>query len=129
MKTIHVVAAVITDKGQVLATQRGYGEFRGWWEFPGGKVEKGETKPEALIREIKEELGASIEVVRELVKVEYQYDSFYLKMDCFLCHLTTAYTLLEHEDARWLGLQDLDTVDWLPADIKVIEAIKKEFVE
>lgn len=124
MKTIDVVAAIIVDDNQVLATQRGYGDFIGGWEFPGGKVEQGETPEQALVREIKEELDASIAVVNHLITVEYQYPDFYLKMKCYLCTLNSKITLLEHQSARWVSKDTIDSLDWLPADIEVVKAIK-----
>lgn len=129
MKTIHVVAAIIHDGDRIFATQRGYGNYKDWWEFPGGKVESGEKPEEALVREIHEELAAGITIERHLTTVEYDYPEFHLHMDCFWCSLTDGQiTLLEHEAARWLPLDDLRQVNWLPADIQVLEAIKKEFV-
>ena len=132
MKSIHVVAAVIrsVDKNGtkvVLATQRGYGNYKDWWEFPGGKVEPGETPEQALRREIREELDAEIAVGKHLTTVEYDYPEFHLSMDCFWCSLSDGHlTLLEHEAARWLPLSDLRQVNWLPADVLVIEAVEKE---
>ena len=132
MKSIKVVAAIIKSVDNngdpiIFATQRGYGEYKDWWEFPGGKLEKGETSEEALIREIHEELAAKITIDSYLTTVEYDYMSFHLSMDCFWCHLEEGYfTLLEHEAAKWLPLKNLRQVNWLPADILVIEAIEKE---
>ena len=132
MKMIKVVAAVIQsvdEKGTpvVFATQRGYGDYKDWWEFPGGKVEPGETPKEALVREIREELDAEIEVERFLTTVEYDYPAFHLSMDCFWCSLKNGHlTLLEHEAARWLPLENLWQVDWLPADVLVVKAILEE---
>ncbi len=125
MKQISVVAAVITDeRGQVLATQRGYGEYKDWWEFPGGKIEPGESPEEALRREIREELDADIVVGDLLVTVEHDYETFHLTMRCYLCHLAhEGLTLLEHEAARWLGRDRLGSVRWLPADVKVVRAL------
>ena len=127
MKTIKVVAAIITKDNKIFATQRGYGEFKDGWEFPGGKVEPGETPEEAIVREIKEELGAEIKVTGFLTTVEHDYPTFHLSMDCFWAELTegTEMTLLEHEAAKWLKLDEVDSVDWLPADVKVVEAIRK----
>lgn len=127
MKTIKVVAAIIRDGDRILATQRGYGEYKDGWEFPGGKVEPGETPKEALVREIKEELDADIIVGDLLTTVEYDYPTFHLSMDCFWATLAegSELKLLEHEAAKWLDLDNLDVVDWLPADVKVVEAIKK----
>ncbi|MBO4838512.1 MAG: (deoxy)nucleoside triphosphate pyrophosphohydrolase [Lachnospiraceae bacterium] len=132
MKTIKVVAAIIQSFGKdgeslVFATQRGYGEYKDWWEFPGGKIETGETPEEALVREIQEELAVIITVDRYLTTVEYDYPAFHLSMDCFWCSLTEGHlTLLEHEAAKWLPLSDLRQVDWLPADLIVIDAVENE---
>ena len=132
MKTIRVVAAVIKAKNEqnkpiIFATQRGYGDYKDWWEFPGGKIESGETPEEALVREIREELAAGITVERFLTTVEYDYPEFHLSMDCFWCSLSEGhFTLLEHEAAKWLPLDDLRQVNWLPADVLVIEAIHQE---
>lgn len=132
MKPIKVVAAVISTVGGggvpvVFASQRGYGEYKGWWEFPGGKIEEGETPEEALVREIHEELAAGITVERFLTRVEYDYSAFHLSMDCFWCRFAEGHlTLLEHEAAKWLPLDDLRQVKWLPADVLVVEAIEKE---
>ena len=127
MKTVKVVAAIIKKNGKIFATQRGYGEFKDGWEFPGGKVEVGESSKDALVREIKEELDADIKVNDLLITVEYDYPKFHLSMDCFWAELVSSseMKLLEHEAAKWLGADELDTVDWLPADIKVVEAIKE----
>lgn len=128
-KNIKVVAAIIRKDDKVFATQRGYGEYKDWWEFPGGKIESGETAPDALAREIREELDAVITVDRYLTTVDYDYPKFHLSMDCFWCHLTEEHlTLLEHEAAKWLPLNDLRQVNWLPADIMVIEAIEQELM-
>ena len=125
-KTIKVVAAVIRRGNEVFATQRGYGEYRDWWEFPGGKVEPGETPQEALVREIREELAAEIRVDRFLTTVEYDYPAFHLSMDCFWCSVKEGHlTLLEHEAARWLPLDSLDQVNWLPADVLVTREIER----
>lgn len=126
MKTIKVVAAIIRDNGRIFATQRGYGDQKDGWEFPGGKVEPGETSKQALVREIREELTADIEVEDLLMTVEHDYENFHLSMDCFWAHLKKGSNirLLEHEAARWLGPDELDSVDWLPADIKVVEKIR-----
>ena len=126
MKTVKVVAAIIRDGDRIFATQRGYGEHKDGWEFPGGKIESGETPQEALVREIKEELDADIIVGELLTTVEYDYPTFHLSMDCFWAELKVGSNveLLEHEAAKWLSLDSLDEVDWLPADIKVVEAIK-----
>ena len=126
MKTVKVVAAIIRDGDCIFATQRGYGEYKDGWEFPGGKVEPGETPQEALVREIKEELDANIIVDDLLTSVEYDYPTFHLSMDCFWAALAegSELKLLEHEAAKWLYIENIDSVNWLPADIKVVEAIK-----
>jgi 8-oxo-dGTP diphosphatase len=117
MNKIQVVAAIICKEGRVFATQRGYGDWKDWWEFPGGKMEAGEGPEEALVREIREELSAEISVDRFLRTVEFDYPSFHLTMHCFLCSLKgEALHLNEHEAARWLAPEDLDSVRWLPAD-------------
>ena len=124
-KTIRVVAALIREKDRIFATQRGYGDYKDWWEFPGGKIEEGETPEEALVREIREELDIGITVDRFLTTVEYDYPKFHLVMDCFWCSIAEGEpVLLEHEAARWLAAGDLRQVDWLPADLKVIDAIE-----
>ena len=111
----------------MLATQRGYGEFEGGWEFPGGKVEPGETETEALIREIKEELGAAINPVSFLCSVDHQYDAFELHMDCYRCKLVDDnFILYEHKDAEWVDCDTIDELDWLPADRPVVEEIKSD---
>ena len=126
MKTIKVVAAIIRKENCVFATQRGYGDYKVWWEFPGGKVEPGETPEEALVREIKEELASDILVEKYLTTVEHDYPEFHLSMACYWCSVKSGkLTLLEHEAARWLPLDDLRQVNWLPADVKVVEAIEK----
>lgn len=126
MKTVEVVAAVIRDQNRIFATQRGYGDLKGGWEFPGGKMEKGETPQEALIREIKEELDTEIEVGELIDTVEYDYPKFHLKMHCFFCSVKQGNLVLkEHEAAKWLTLETLDSVDWLPADLSLIEKIRK----
>lgn len=126
MKTIDVVAAIIVKGTEILAMQRGYGEFEGGWEFPGGKVEQGETPEEAIVREIHEELNARISVQRFLTQVEHDYPTFHLSMKCFICTLNDpSFQLLEHHAAKWLDMQHIDIVDWLPADIKVVAALKQ----
>ena len=125
MKSIDVVGAIIVRDDAILATQRGYGEWEGWWEFPGGKVEEGETPEQALTREIREELNASIEVGDYLCTAEYDYPTFHLSMRCYLCTLADeSFELLEHRAARWLTAEHIDKVRWLPADVQVIDAIK-----
>ena len=126
MKQIEVVAAIILDApGRIFATQRGYGEWKDWWEFPGGKMEAGETPEVALQREIREELSTEIGVDELLCTVEYDYPAFHLKMHCYLCSLLTeAMHLNEHEAARWLGKDELHSVRWLPADLEVVEMLR-----
>ena len=126
MKQIEVVAAIIRDdEGRIFATQRGYGDWKDWWEFPGGKMEAGETPEEALVREIREELSTEISVDEFLCTVEYQYPAFYLTMHCYLCSLVSeTLHLNEHEAACWLSKDRLDSVKWLPADVKVVEVMK-----
>ena len=126
MKTIQVVAAVIQADRRVFATQRGYGPQKDGWEFPGGKIEPGETPQAALIREIREELDTEIAVGEKLVQVEYDYPAFHLSMGCYLCAVLSGHlTLREHESARWLRLEEIDAVDWLPADRAAVEALKR----
>ena len=124
MKELFVVAAIIKKDNKILATQRGYGEFEGLWEFPGGKIEEGETKEEALVREIKEELNADIIVEKFALDLEWQYANFYRYMSCFECILESDIELLEHMGARWLSKDDLDTVEWIEADIQAVDYIK-----
>ena len=126
LNSVEVVAAIICDgAGHVLATQRGYGEWKDWWEFPGGKMEAGEGPEEALQREIFEELSTHIRVGDRLCTVEWDYPKFHLVMHCYLCTLTdSAMHLNEHEAARWLSASQLDSVRWLPADLQVIEKLK-----
>lgn len=124
-KRIEVVAAIIRDGDRVFATQRGYGEWKDLWEFPGGKMETGETAEEALRREIREELATEISVGERITTVEYDYPKFHLTMHCYWCHVTNGeLKLLEHEAAMWLGLDELDEVMWLPADKIVVEKIR-----
>lgn len=128
MKTVNVVAAVICDDmekpGRIFATQRGYGDFKDGWEFPGGKIEAGETPEQALEREIREELDSEIEVGRWLDTIEYDYPTFHLSMRCYLCKVKQGQLVLkEHEAARWLTKQELGMVEWLPADITIIEKL------
>ena len=126
MKTIRVVAAIIVENGRVFATQRGYGDFKDGWEFPGGKIEAGESPEQALVREIREELDTEIRVERLLRTVEWDYPTFHLSMDCFICKIESGdLHLREHEAARWLDLEHLDDVDWLPADLQLIPEIAK----
>ena len=127
MKTIKVVAAVIRSGDKVFATQRGYGEFEGGWEFPGGKIEPGETPEQALIREIKEELDTEIEVGERIDTVEYDYPKFHLSMDCFWCSIIHGdLVLLEAGDSKWLTKDTLYSVDWLPADAGLVQKIENE---
>lgn len=131
-KKIKVVAAIIRKENSVFATQRGYGEYKDWWEFPGGKIEieSGETPEAALIREIKEELDSDIVVEQYLTTVEHDYPEFHLSMDCYWCRLESGKpTLLEHEAAIWLPVDNLRQVNWLPADVLVVEAIEKSLVK
>ena len=126
MKTINVVAAVIVRDGRILATCRGYGDMKGGWEFPGGKVEAGESREEALVREIREELDVTVDPFEHLCTVEYDYPAFHLSMACFLSRITSGELHLnEHQDARWLGPAELDEPAWLPADVEVVEALKQ----
>ena len=127
MKTIKVAAAIICDGERIFATQRGYGAWKDYWEFPGGKLEAGETPEEALRREILEELDTVIAVGKKLTTEEYDYPEFHLSMECFLATVTEGNLVLkEHEAARWLTPDDLDTVHWLPADQIIIELLKKQ---
>lgn len=124
MKTIEVVAAIIIKDGQVFATQRGYGEWQGWWEFPGGKIESGEAPEAALIREIREELNAEIAVGDLLQTIEWDYPTFHLTMHCYLCTLISSNLHLnEHSASAWLTKETLATVKWLPADVFLLDAI------
>lgn len=125
MQTKKVVAAVIIKDGQLFATQRGYGNYKDWWEFPGGKIEPGETPQEALRREIREELDTIVSVGELLYTVEYDYPEFHLSMQCYLCTIVSGeLTLLEHEAARWLGKDELLNVRWLPADVAIVEKVR-----
>ena len=127
MKTVRVVAAVIRKGNKIFATQRGYGEFKDGWEFPGGKIEERETPEQALAREIKEELDTEIQVGKLIDTIEYDYPKFHLSMDCFWCEIMQGgLELKEHEAARWLSKEDLYSVDWLPADVGVVERVKEE---
>lgn len=124
---IEVVAAIIRKGDKVFATQRGYGEWKDWWEWPGGKVEEGETPRQALVREIREELDTEIRVDKYLCTVEYDYPKFHLTMHCYMCSLLNRdLHLIEHEAAKWLGADDLDSVKWLPADIALLADVKRE---
>ena len=126
MKTVRVVAAIIIEHGEVFATQRGYGEFKDGWEFPGGKIEPGETPEEAIVREIKEELDTVVEVEKLLDTVGYYYPNFHLSMDCFICKIKSGNLVLkEHEAAKWLTKEELDSVEWLPADMGLVEKIRE----
>ena len=126
MKIVNVVAAIIIEQNRVFATQRGYGEFKDGWEFPGGKIEEGETSREALVREIQEELDTQVVVGELLDTVEYDYPNFHLSMDCFICKIQSGDLVLkEHEAAKWLTKDTLYSVDWLPADLGLIEKIEK----
>ncbi|WP_323735831.1 (deoxy)nucleoside triphosphate pyrophosphohydrolase [Methanosphaera sp. ISO3-F5] len=120
MKEVEVVAAIIQDGDKFLATKRGYGEFKGLWEFPGGKIEENETREEALIREIKEELTCDIKIKKFMLTVEYDYPTFHLIMHCYLCELLSEFTLLEHDDYEWLNRDNILDVEWLEADISVV---------
>lgn len=124
MKQIEVVAAVLVRDGKYLATQRGYGAYKDYWEFPGGKVEAGESREEALMREIREELDTEIRVDAWLATVEYDYPDFHLTMHCYRCSVVSGHlTLKEHESAAWLETSELDSVNWLPADVEVVKKI------
>ena len=125
MKTIRVVAALIFHGGKLFATQRGYGDWRDYWEFPGGKIEPGETPEEALVREIREELDTEIEVGEKLADIEYDYPDFHLSMSCFSCRVLSGSLILkEHESAGWIPPEDLETLRWLPADLELIQQLK-----
>lgn len=126
LKTVRVVAAIIRHENKIFATQRGYGEFKDGWEFPGGKIETGETPEQALVREIREELDTEIEVGELIDTVEYDYPNFHLSMDCFWCTVKSGDLVLkEHEAAKWLAGNELDSVEWLPADKDLIKKLQK----
>lgn len=125
MKSVEVVAAIIRNEDKIFATQRGYGDWKDWWEFPGGKIESGESPEKALSREIKEELAVEISIDSFIKTVEWDYPTFHLTMHCYLCHITSGdLTLIEHEAARWLKKDQFDEVNWLPADKIIIESLK-----
>lgn len=126
MKSIEVVAAIIVRDHQILATKRGYGDYENYWEFPGGKIEPGETKEAALIREIKEELEVAVSIDQYLCTIQYDYPNFHLTLHCYICSLLEdKFKLVEHLDARWLSKELLDSVNWLPADIQLIEILRQ----
>ena len=126
MKTVRVVAAIIIRDGKVFATQRGYGQWQGWWEFPGGKIEAGECPQEALVREIREELEAEIQVGELIETIEWDYPDFHLTMHCFVCSLVSeSMHLNEHEDSAWLTRDTLHSVRWLPADKGLVDRLKE----
>lgn len=130
MKRIEVVAAVIRNGDRIFATERGYGDWKDWWEFPGGKMEAGETPEDALVREIREELSAEITVDKFLHTVEWDYPAFHLTLHCFLCSLRSeALHLNEHEAARWLAMDELESVQWLPADYDLLPIIRREILQ
>ena len=127
MRQIEVVAAIIVKDHKVFATQRGYGEWKDFWEFPGGKIDAGETPEEALRREIKEELDTEIAVGELFTTIDYDYPTFHITMHCYLCTIENgSLTLLEHEAAKWLSLDQLDSVTWLPADLLVIAELQNK---
>ncbi len=126
MKEIKVVAAIIQKENKILATKRGYGEFINMWECPGGKIESGETKEQALVREIKEELNIEISVDKFAIDIEYQYPNFYLFMSCFMCSIKEgSIEFLEHNDGKWITKEELNTLNWLPADIDAVNYLKE----
>lgn len=130
MKQIEVVAAIIQKDNRIFATQRGYGTYKNYWEFPGGKIEAGETKEEALIREIKEELNTTISIDRFLKTISYTYPEFHLVMHCYYASVVEGtLELLEAEDAKWLTIEELDSINWLPADQLVLDDIRKDWKE
>ena len=121
---VNVVGAVIINEGKLFTAQRNHGKYSGYWEFPGGKIELGETQEEALKREIKEELGADIEIYEYFANLQHDYGDFFISLNLFLCRLVSDFTLFDHSDYKWLEADDIMTVNWLPADLPVIEAIK-----
>ena len=126
MKTIEVVAAIIKKDKKIFVAERGYGDWKGYYEMPGGKIEKGETKEAALIREVKEELDTDIKVETYIDSINYDYPNFHLTMHCFLCSIVKGkLTLLEHENAKWLSANEMENVKWLPADIQILEKLKE----
>ena len=130
MKTVHVVAALIRDGNRIFATQRGYGDNKDGWEFPGGKIESGETPQQALQREIKEELDTEVAVGDLLTTIEHDYPAFHLSMQCFWCQIVAGTPVLkEHEAARWLDLESIDSVAWLPADQSIIPLVKEKLID
>lgn len=130
MKTVHVVAALIRDGNRIFATQRGYGDNKDGWEFPGGKIESGETPQQALQREIREELDTEVAVGDLLTTIEYDYPAFHLSMQCFWCQIVAGTPVLkEHEAARWLDLESIDSVAWLPADQSIIPLVKEKLID
>lgn len=130
MKTVKVVAAVIRCEDKIFATARGYGDFKGQWEFPGGKIEPGENPQQALVREIKEELDTEIAVGELITTIEYDYPTFHLSMDCFWCSVVSGELVLkEAQEARWLSVDQLNSVKWLPADIEIVDMIKTILAE
>lgn len=127
MKTINVAAAIIRDENKILSCQRGYGEFKDGWEFPGGKLESGETGEQAIVREIKEELEVTIGSLEYLCTVEHDYETFHLSMQCYLAEIESGeFREHAHEDMRWLNIEEIWDVDWLPADVKVVEELLKK---
>lgn len=129
MKTVNVVAAILQHQNKVFATQRGYGDMKGGWEFPGGKIEYGETPQEALVREIKEELDVMIQVGDLFETVEYDYPQFHLTMQCYLCRIIEGEIVLhEHQSAKWLGKETINSVEWLPADVGVASKLQRELL-
>ena len=128
MKSIQVVAAIIVDKNKIFVTQRGYGDFKGKWEFPGGKIEPGETPQEALIREIKEELLTTINIIDYITTIEYDYPQFHLSMQCYLCNIINGdLTLMVHSASAWEDISSLNNIDWLPADRVLSPFIQKRY--